>query len=535
LVRVAGVARSSTLSHPQLRVTRYGLSAPVRTLYTMPSVGADVKLGVFDAGIDTLACALLERVYFHKPAGSLPLVPPYVDPRAFAERHYTQTKLFHKYMGKPNRITLQQVVDCYQARKRTIYACALEEYEKYGLLASDSVSNSFVKVEKGDTTKAPRVIQPRKPKYNLVLGQYLKAIEHRVFKALQRMCGCRSPVVMKGYNLDTVASIIADKWSQFKQPVAVGIDASRFDMHVMTAQLMWEHNCYLRMYNMGEVRVLRNPGGGVSRFVYPDNELGSLLEKQMYNRGVGYCKDGKLSYKVTAKRFSGDLNTGMGNCLLMVPMIDRYCREVGVAYDLINNGDDAVVFMEERDVTKFLEGLPQWFIGNGFRMTVERPVRELCEVEFCQMHPLLISGSWTMVRNIPTAVAKDACTVLPITNLKTMQKWHTAIADGGLAAYTGVPILGEFYRMLLRNGKGRSSGILNSVQMQTGMRMLTRGVSRRCDTVTDEARQQVFQAWNITPDEQVALEGEFRKTSVQFSGGEYESSPHWTRLLGGND
>lgn len=501
----------------------------------MPGVGADSKLGVFDAGIDTLACALLERVYFHKPTGSLPLVPPYVDPSFFEDRHSQQTKLFHKYMGKPNRITLQQVVDCYQARKRTIYALALEEYEKYGLLDSDSVSNSFVKVEKGDTTKAPRVIQPRKPKYNLVLGQYLKAIEHRVFKALQRMCGCCSPVVMKGYNLDTVASIIAYKWSLFKQPVAVGIDASRFDMHVMEAQLMWEHNCYLKMYNMGKVRTLRDKNGRVARYIYPNNPLGELLEKQMYNRGVGYCKDGKLSYRVTAKRFSGDLNTGMGNCLLMVPMIDRYCREHGIKYDLINNGDDAVVFMEERDVTKFLEGLPQWFIENGFRMTVEMPVRDLCEVEFCQMHPLLISGSWTMVRNIPTAIAKDACTVLPITSRIMLEKWHTAIADGGLAAYTGVPILGEFYRMLLRNGKGRASGILNSVQMQTGMKMMTRGVSRRNDVVTAEARQQVFQAWNITPDEQVALEGVFKKTSVVFSDGVFETSPHWTHLMGGND
>jgi len=104
----------------------------------------------------------------------------------------------------------------------------------------------FVKYEKTDrTTKedpVPRVISPRDPKYNIQLGRYLKPIEERIFKALGKMFG--HPTVMKGMDTDRTASVLHEKWDHFNNPVAIGLDASRFDQHVSLEALKFEHSVY---------------------------------------------------------------------------------------------------------------------------------------------------------------------------------------------------------------------------------------------------------------------------------------------------
>ena len=73
----------------------------------------------------------------------------------------------------------------------------------------------------------------------------------------------------------------------------------KFDMHVSPAALAWEHSIYTSIFPR-------------------DKFLKKLLRWQMNNRGAGYCGDGSLKYSVTGKRFSGDMNTGLGNCLFDV-------------------------------------------------------------------------------------------------------------------------------------------------------------------------------------------------------------------------
>lgn len=46
----------------------------------------------------------------------------------------------------------------------------------------------------------------------------------------------------------------------------------------------------------------------------------------------------------------------------------------------------------------------------------------------------------------------------------------------------------------------------NSVQMQSGMRMLAKGLESKAQAVADVTRASFFMAWGYTPDEQVALE-----------------------------
>lgn len=384
--------------------------------------------------------------------------------------------------------TLEEVVDTYRGRKRTIYEQALQSLRHFGLKREHAVSMSFVKVEKGNTAKAPRCIQPRKPEYNLCLGKYIKAIEHRVYRAIAKIFG-DGPTVMKGYTVQEVARILWGKWKSFADPVAVGLDATKFDMHVSPEMLRWEHSIYLDIFR-------HKP------------ELRKLLNWQLHNRGRGYCYDGKLKYKVKGKRFSGDMNTALGNCIIMCALVYAYALERGICVKLANNGDDCVVFMERRDLAAFSQGLSEWFLLRGFRMTVEEPVFDFARIEFCQMHPIRTVNGLVMVRNPAAALVKDTMTTIDVTNPRALRKWMYAVGECGLALASGVPIMQAFYEFYIRNGV--KSEIHNDPTFaHSGMRMMRGDLESKSSVITDDARLDVFVAWGITPDEQRALEDQY--------------------------
>jgi hypothetical protein len=138
----------------------------------------------------------------------------------------------------------------------------------------------FVKAEKigthmpgGKCDPAPRVIQPRSARYNVEVGRFLKDLEHRIYSSIAELCG--GPTVMKGYNAAQVAKHIRGMWGTVTRPVAVGLDASRFDQHVSKQALRWEHDVYTRCFR------------GCDR-----KELHRLLQWQLVNSGHSRTKDG---------------------------------------------------------------------------------------------------------------------------------------------------------------------------------------------------------------------------------------------------
>lgn len=410
--------------------------------------------------------------------------------------------------GFSTPVSLEEFVEMYKGPKKMLYQRAVESLGSAPVERADAKSKSFVKVEKGNPAKAPRVIQPRDPRYNAALGRYIKPIEHTLYQAIARVYG-DGPTVMKGYNLEQVATIIRGKWESFEDPVAVGLDAKRFDMHV-TAEVLegFEHRIYRTIFG------------------WADRGLARLLEWQVDNRGVGYAPDGSLKYEVRGKRFSGDMNTALGNCLIMCAMVWAYSRERGVPTKLVNNGDDCVVFMERKDLARFSADLDKWFLELGFRMTVEPPAYSLEEVEFCQMHPVACSGGWRMVRNPRTSLEKDSLCTRPIPDHKTLKGWFTAVGDGGVAVASGVPILQAFYAMYVRWGEGQQSHILSNEV--TGMSFLSRGLAKEAAEITEGARYSFFCAFGITPDTQIAVEEYFN--TLEFTYTECESP--WDALLG---
>lgn len=481
----------TSLRDPRLHVNRHARdTVKPRRLHSISELSGNLTLGVNNADIGTAECALLTRMYYCK-VGEDFVAPPPVNKGLFTDRLAKfKTELF-KRVRRPTKSTSQEIVDSYTGRKRTIYDNAMKGLVELGLSRDDARSIMFVKMEMVNPEKAPRCIQPRNPRYNLALGRYIKPAEHRIYDAIRRVYG-DGPTVMKGFNVTQIGAIARGKWRSFIKPVAIGLDATKFDMHVSPEALAWEHGVYTDLY------------GG-------DRELKRLLRWQMDNKGASYCEDGSLKYTVRGKRFSGDMNTGLGNCLLMCAMVYAYAESRGVAIKLLNNGDDCVVMMESEDMDKFNRGLDQWFMEMGFRMVAEEPVFELHKIEFCQMHPIEIGDECRMVRNIPTALRKDTLSVHNLRNAATREKWCTAVGTCGLWLTGGVPVVQDFYQTYQRIGCMRQSKILNDPTFATGMRLMSKGMVEHYREPEAWTRVQVFEAWGITPDEQTELESYYRE------------------------
>jgi len=369
----------------------------------------------------------------------------------------------------------------YHGRKQKIYQRAFESLITKPITHKDAYVSTFVKAEKVNFTAkgdpAPRVIQPRSPRYNLEVGRYLKLFEKELCRGFQRGWGYK--VVLKGLNAEQVAGQLRENWDAFLHPVAFGLDASRFDQHVSVDALKFEHSVY--------------------NSVFRSAELAKLLSWQLNNKGFGRIGEQCAKYTVDGCRMSGDINTGMGNCLIMSLIVLAYFEAVGVAAKLSNNGDDCVVFCDKRDLPK-MEGIDQWFTDFGFKLKREPTVEVFEKIEFCQTQPVLIGGRWRMVRNPWTAMSKDCVSLLSWHDEQSFNTWRDAIGVCGLELTTGVPIWQSFYSAIRH---GDLKGGLDAVY-DSGLGYLARGVTAAA--IDDEARYSFWKAFDILPDMQVAME-----------------------------
>jgi len=315
----------------------------------------------------------------------------------------------------------------YMAAAHNLLERQLEEKDwKIQLFIKDETICSWSKVD-----PAPRLISPRSPEYCLEVGCFIKPIEHLLYKAVARVWG--ETTIAKGLNFNERGVLIKEKWESFDNPVAVGLDASRFDQHVSYEALQWEHSVYLGCFPKHRKR------------------LGWLLEKQLHNFGECYVDDHKISYYRRGGRMSGDMNTALGNCMIMTGLVWEYARQLGITVKLINDGDDCVVFMEERDLALFQARLKQWFRRRGFTMKVEEPVRVLEQIEFCQCHPVFNGEQYTMCRNVHKALFTDVVHVgRTADEIKGIRQ---AISECGVAWSRGLPVFSSFYPTLATGAK----------------------------------------------------------------------------------
>lgn len=475
-----------------LQVKYYG-STRGRYFPVFGTVSGGLRFAVHNNSINNGRRALVERVFRTLVDGQYVPPPPCsanVDSRL---RRFKFALLSRLGVHRP--IPVEEFLQYYRGRRQTLYRNAAESLKHRPLTARDfAVRNAFVKAEKvnlsAKTDPAPRVIQPRDPRYNVEVGIYLRALEHSVYDGIAGVFG--SPTVMKGYNATQVAETVVSHWETFSSPVAVGLDASRFDQHVRRQMLEWEHSVYLACYGKSDRKRLK-----------------WLLSGQLLNRGHMRCTDGNIKYAVDGSRMSGDMNTALGNCLIMCALVYTLAAERGVGVKLINNGDDCVVFMESRDLARFTDGLREWFLEFGFNMKVEDPVYVMEQIEFCQTKPVFDGEKWTMCRSPHVAMSKDAvCTKRVYASGRQALAYLRTVGECGLAMSGGLPVMQEYYRVFQRSGAG-ALRYTDDFRDQ-GLWWQSQGMSRRVEEPSDAARVSFWKAFGVSPTHQRALEAKLR-------------------------
>lgn len=319
-------------------------------------------------------------------------------------------------------------------------------------------------------------------------------MEKPIFKAIAKVFKQKC-VVFKGMNVSEQGTLLSEMSQKYINPVFVGIDAARFDASVDAGLLEWEHTIYT---NLNKDPILKR-----------------LLRYQTWNVGTAYCPDGIVRYKMSGGRGSGDMNTSLGNCIIMCGILYTWMKRTGVKCSLANNGDDCLLIMEAGDLDAFRTGLPEFAKNLGLTLTTEEPVYNLEQAEFCQMRAIEIEpGNWRFVRNLNSSREKDSMCLIPLEDEATTRKWMYAVGECGLALCSGVPVMQEFYKAFMRNGT--PSNFKNAPYFQSSLTYNGKGMEAKEESITDACRASYFMAWGVTPDEQVALEDYYKNWKFEY-------------------
>ena len=402
--------------------------------------------------------------------------------------------------------THREVVGAYVGLKRKRYEDALARLEAFGLSKRHARLVAFIKFEKQALDKAPRVINPRSAEYNVELGRFLKFAEEPFFHAIDEMWGGKT--VVKGVDPEGAASALRTKWEHFADPVAIGLDAKKFDMHVSRAALRYEHCFYIACYRrctMKEAMEFYDVDAGVGASGTVER-LRWLLKQQLDNAGKARFQDGILRFRMNGTRSSGDLNTSLGNCILMCSLIHAYASRLGLRVALANNGDDCVVVLDRGDEVRFRSEIAPFFGGHGFRMEVEPTVDVFEQISFCQSQPVCVNGVWRMVRNPLTTIQKAAMCLVPVQTNKALRKWLMAVGmcEGVLGA--GVPVLQAWSRVYRRSGLRVGMKFRRRIFHHSLRSRMTFERTVVVETVEPSTRVSFYRAFGVTPEQQIALE-----------------------------
>lgn len=475
-----------------------------RTLVCVRECSFSQEWGVHNNTIANLGRALQERVFQVSDGKGGFCAPPRPRPGLICQ--YTGFReLWQSCLGHCRRSSHHDVMGGYSGRKAKRYANAYESLLECPVVDEDSHLTAFLKAEKTNLSAkcdpAPRLIQFPNPRYSLELMTYLKFNEKIFMKAIDEVWG--EPTVMSGYNCVDLGRLMAEKWDRFNDPVAVPLDFSRFDQHCSVDALKYEFEFYKAAF----------PG---------DEYLEWLLSKQLHPTGVAVASDGAIAYhNKHGGRGSGQINTSMGNKIIVCGLMWEYLRETGLECSLANMGDDCVLFLDKCQLGLLFDSLSSWWLAMGYNAVVESPCFELEHVEFCQSNPVCVNGEYMMVRNPEKALTKDCITLCPSETVTQIASAYMAISTCGRIINSGVPISFAMHESLYRASSRYVKRVeisdefmFKSVEFGNYERM--KGLKFRRREISDATRLSYFKAFGITPAVQVLLENYYNELDMDF-------------------
>jgi len=142
-----------------------------------------------------------------------------------------------------------------------------------------------------------------------------------------------------------------------------------------------------------------------------------------------------------------------------------------------------------------------WFDNMGFELKLEGRTDEFEKISFCQAQPVYDGNQWVMCRDPHFVLDKD---LVSVKRFDTEGEWRslcTSIGMCGMALAGNLPVFGAFYGMMHVGGRVKN--------LESGMAHLSRGIETKRTTPTEEARASFYAAFDISPDEQIALENTY--------------------------
>jgi hypothetical protein len=411
------------------------------------------------------------------------------------------------------RWSLLETVQSYSGSLHRRYAEALTSLNEEGLVPHDFKIKAFLKADKIHHPKLtkPRMIFPRSPRYNLVVASWLKPLEHWLWGNLtsrRLFGGSNTRVVMKGLSPRQRANVIVRKFRNFRECVVFEVDGKAFEAHVGTESLKAEHKVYTSAYGS-------------------DRRLARLLRVQECLSGR---TEGGWEFSRPGGRASGDVNTGMGNSLLMLAVVVGVLRGFpGLHFDVAVDGDNALLFMEADRLDEVVSEFPTRALRHsGQEVVLERPVRIIEQIRFGRSAPVDLGPGrgWTMVRELNNVLSGMCSSHIHLRHAAFAPLWLRGVAMCELSLARGVPVLQAVTLKLLQATETRKAVKADFYRDYFYVGAWLAG--RECALpVHADTRASFWRAFGVDPEEQVRLEGR----SLAGLGYQYEGvvppDPDW--------
>lgn len=409
-------------------------------------------------------------------------------------------------LPKTGTISRDDFCAMYSGPKRARYQRNADYVRSHGFSPHMAGLRMFIKWEKLSPEKVnpdPRPIQYRDGRYCVEVSQFLKPIEQHLYQ-LHGDGSLLPPtrLIAKGLNQVERAKVLRAKLARFVAPVVVSLDASRFDKHVDIELLKIEHKVY--------------------KHCNPDPYFAFLLTLQLIN----YVRTlNGIKYTAYGKRMSGDMNTALGNCILMIIMLATFCiKFLHQRWDMFDDGDDCLLIVEREELDVVLKHARDAFLSYGHEIKVEKIAYTFPTVMFCQSCPVEFApGKWKFVRNPRKVLSCALMSNKWKTSVYARRRLLATIGLGELILNMGVPVLQSFSLALIRSADGApfyedksflDYPVLREMKL-FGMRTLREMVPAE---IFDCGRLTFAAAFGIPVEYQIALEAALDEWRVELEG-----------------
>lgn len=469
------------------------------------------------------------------------------EPQAWAVKvtHKVAKSIANK-IGMVVKQPIMRVLLNYTGAKLRNYRRALDELLREGLRLKDWIATAFVKWELKDPLEKrlpnPRIIQYYSAKFNLVLMQYIKPVEYRIYRLLGLTKYMMAPfrTIGKGLNNSERGKLLHDVWQWLERATGVkyvvySIDARGFDFHVGLEQREIENIIF--------TRCVRDP------------EFRELLDKMVNTKVIS--TEGLVYY--TMKRRSGEVQTAVGNCVVVEVNCISAWETFGQKFywHPVIDGDDTLVFIPEDIGEKFMDHFKKFWEALGHELRFCKKSTRMEDIEWCQCHPVEVNpGEWIMVRDIRKTLAYSTTGLRFTTSERRQRLIMSLIGYCTLALARGVPIIQKYAQTLLRiagpvsfehlrkktSTKRRtklqdildSEPALRKRQIRVWLELRSLGVDLEQVTprlVTAHGRSSFAKAFGVSVQQQHLVEAELDMWQVKFGdpGQVIYQSPKWVK------